>query len=119
MVLLDGARAPAGRQFTQGIGAERWAVVEVKQLLESAPRWSALVLLNLDVPHLCSILQIIRRHPNLLLLHDPLLMEIRFRSIDENQRIGLAIIAREVELLEPRRPVLVMFTRGELVVGGG
>ena len=36
-------------------------------------------------------------------------MEIRFTAIDEDQGIELAIIAGEIELLESRRSVVVMF----------
>ena len=48
-----------------------------------------------------------------------LLMEIRFTSVDEDQRISLAIIAREVQLLEPWWSVLMMFAGGKLIAGGG
>jgi len=38
-------------------------------------------------------------------------MEVRFIVIDENQRIGLAIVVGEVEFLESWWPVLVMLGR--------
>ncbi|KAG8067652.1 hypothetical protein GUJ93_ZPchr0005g14918 [Zizania palustris] len=42
---------------------------QVQQLLELPPRRRALVLLELDVPKLCDVLQVERGHPNALLCH--------------------------------------------------
>jgi len=118
LVLLDRAGALARRQFAERVGTEGWAVTEVQELLEPAPGRGALVLLHLDVPHLGAFLQIVGGHPDLL-LHDPLLMEVGFTSIEEDQGVGLAIIAREVEFLESRGTILMVFACGEPVAGGG
>ena len=71
---------------------------------------STLVLLDLVVPQLGAVLEVVRRHPDFL-LHDSLLMKIRFTAIDKDQGIRLAIVAREVKLLETRRPILVVLPR--------
>lgn len=84
LVLLHGARAFARRQFAEWVGSEGRTVAEVEQILEAAPGRSTLVLLDLDVPHLCPVLQVVQGHPDLLLL----------------------------ELLEPRRPVQVVLPGG-------
>jgi hypothetical protein len=44
-----------------------------------------------------------------------LLIEVGFTTIDENQGIGLAIVAQEVKLLESWWPVLVVLPGGGLV----
>ena len=93
-------------------------VAQVEQLLEAVPGGCALILLDLDVPHLGALLQIEGGHPHLLLLHDPLLMEVRFASIEEDQRVGLAIVAREIQLLEPRGSIIVVLARAMLAAGG-
>ena len=83
----------------------------MKELCETAPGRSTLILLDLVVPQLGIVLEVVRCHPDFLLLHDSLLMKIRFTAIDKDQGIRLAIVAREVELLETRRPILVVLPR--------
>jgi hypothetical protein len=85
-----------------------------EQLREAAPRWRALVPLDLQVPHLRALLEVVGGHPHLFLLHDALLVEERFAPICENQRIGCPIVPREVHLLEPRGTVVVV-----LAIAGG
>jgi hypothetical protein len=110
LVLLDGARAPARSEFEQRGGAQGRTEAKVEEILEAAPARGALIILDLDIPHLGALLQIIRSHPYLFLLHDPLLTEVRLASVDEDQRIGLAVIAREIHLLKPGRAVAVVLT---------
>jgi hypothetical protein len=76
LILGDRARAPPFSQFGQRGSAQRWPITQVQQLLEATPGRGALVRLDLDVPHLRALLQVIGGHPDLLLLHDSLLMEI-------------------------------------------
>jgi len=90
----------------------------VQQVLEAAPRRNPLVLLDLDVPHLGTLLQIVGGHPNLLLLHDALLVEVGFAAVNEDERIGFAVIPRKIQFLESWRPVLVVLPCGGLVAGG-
>jgi len=80
----------------------------MEELLEVAPGRGPLVLLDLVVPQLGAILQVIGCHPHLLFLHDALLMEIGVAAIEKDQRIRLAIKAREIHLLEPRRAIDVV-----------
>lgn len=64
-----------------------------------------------------AVLQIVGRHPDLLLLGDALLDEVRFTTADEGQRVGLAVELGEVELLESGRPIVVM-AAVEMAVAG-
>jgi hypothetical protein len=64
------------------------------------PRRNALVLLDLDPPHLATVFKVVPYHRGLLLLHDSLLVEVRLTSVNEDEQVELAIIFREVELLE-------------------
>ena len=64
----------------------------------------------MHIPHLGALLKIIRRHTYLLLLHYALLVEVGFTAVDEDQRIGLAVVPRKVHLLELRRSILMVFT---------
>ena len=94
-------------------------VAQVEQLLEAVPGGCALILLDLDVPHLGALLQIEGGHPHLLLLHDPLLMEVRLTSVDEDEWIGFPIIAGKIHLLEPWASVAVVFAGGRPAGTGG
>jgi hypothetical protein len=57
------------------------------------------VFLQLDVPQLRDVLQIVGGHPDALLRHGVLLAKIGFTLVDEEHRVGLAIEAGEVEFL--------------------
>jgi hypothetical protein len=81
---------------------ECWPEPQVKALLETAPRWSALVLLELEKPVLGDVLQVVGGHPDLLLRHGALLAKIGLAPVDEHERIRLAIVAGKVEFLESR-----------------
>ena len=118
LVLRDGAHALARRQFAERVQAQRRSVAQVQQVLEAAPRRNSLVLLYLDVPHLGPLLQIVGGHPNLLLLHDALLVEVGFAAVNEDERIGFAVIPRKIQFLESWRSVLVVLPCGGLVAGG-
>jgi hypothetical protein len=72
----------------------------VEGLLEMAPRRSIRILLDLVVPQLGVVLEVVRRQPDLLLLHDSLSMKLRFTMIDKDKGIQLAIVARKVEFLK-------------------
>jgi hypothetical protein len=108
LILGDRASALAFSQFGQRGRAQRWPITQVQQLLEATPRQGALVRLDLGVPHLCALLQVVGGHPDLLLLHDPLLMEIRLTAIGEDQRINFSVIAGKVHLLEPWWSIVVV-----------
>lgn len=77
-------------------------------LEEAVLGWCALVLVHLDEPHLCAGLQFVGCHPNLFFGCDPLLVEVGLIAVDERERVRLAIILEEVELLEPGRAVVVV-----------
>ena len=96
-------------QLALGVGAQGRTEARMEQLSEAPPWQRALVALNLDIPQLNAFLQIVRGHPDLVLLGNALLVEVGFATIDEDERIRLAIKPREVELLESRRPVVVVF----------
>ena len=108
LILRDSARATAIRQFEEGSSAERGAVAQVEQFLEPAPRWRTLVRLDLDVPHLRPVLQIVGGHPDLL-LRDALLMKIILTTIDKRQWIGLAVVFGKIHLLETRWAIVMAF----------
>jgi hypothetical protein len=84
LILGDRARAPAFSQLGQQGNTQRWPITQVQQLLEATLGRGALVRLDLDVPHLRALLQVVGGHPYLLLLHDSLLMEIRLTAIGED-----------------------------------
>jgi len=44
-------------------------------------------------------------------------VEVGFTADDEDERIGLAVVAWEVHLVELRWPIIVMLAEGLLVVG--
>jgi hypothetical protein len=76
-----------------------------------APRRSTLVYLDLDIPQLRPVLQVVGRHPHFL-LHDPLLVEVGLAAVDEDEGVGLAVVSREIHLLKSRRPIVVVFASG-------
>ena len=92
---------------------------EVEHLGEAAPRRCAIIALDLHVLELGATLQIVRRHPYLLLLGDPLLMEEGLASVDEREGIGLAVELGEVHLLETGRPVVVVLAGEPVALAGG
>jgi hypothetical protein len=75
---------PILSQLGQRGSTQRWPITQFEQLLEATPGRGALVRLDLDVPHLRALLQVVGGHPDLLLLHDSLLMEIRLTMIGED-----------------------------------
>jgi hypothetical protein len=98
-VFLHGPDAAILRQLEEGRRAERWPETKVEEVLESSPWRRSLVFLQLDVPQLRDVLQILGGHPHALLRHGALLAKIGFTFVEEEHRIGLAIGAGEVELL--------------------
>jgi hypothetical protein len=76
-VFLHGAGPPALRQLKQGSRSEWRAKSQVEEVLEVPPCRCALVLLELDVPELRDVLQMVRGHPHPLLGHGALLTEVR------------------------------------------
>jgi hypothetical protein len=54
----------------------------------------------LDVPELRDDLQIVRGHPHAFLCRGALLAKIRFTLVDEEHRIGLAVVAGKIQFLE-------------------
>jgi hypothetical protein len=99
-VLLRGPCTPALSELEQRIRAEGRPKPQVQELLELPPRRRALVLLELDVPELRDALQIVRGHPHALLRHGALLAKIGFTLVDEEHRIGLAVVAGKIQFLE-------------------
>jgi len=59
---------------------------------------------------LCTLLQVIRCHPDLLFLGDPLLPEVRLAAIDEDEGVGFPVVTRKIHLLEPRRTIDAVVT---------
>lgn len=57
------AGALAGRELAQWIGAEWWSKMEVEQLREAPPGRSAILLLDVDEPQLCSVQEVVGGHP--------------------------------------------------------
>jgi hypothetical protein len=62
----------------------------------------------LDEPQLGDVVLVVGGHPHAFLVDDALLMEVGLTSIKEHPWISFAIILWEVQLLEPRRSILVM-----------
>jgi hypothetical protein len=100
-VLLHGPCTPALGELEQRSRSQGRPKLQVQELLETPPWWRALVLLELDVPELRDVLQIVRGHPHALLRHGALLTKIGFTLVDEEHRIGLAVIAGKIQFLEP------------------
>jgi hypothetical protein len=99
-VVLHRPRAAALRQLEQGRRSERRPEPKVEWLFETPPWWRALVLLELNVPELGDILQVVRRNPHALLRHGALLAKVRFTLVDEDHRIRLAVVAGKIQFLE-------------------
>jgi hypothetical protein len=117
LVLCDRPRAPVVGELEERRGSKWWSIPEVDEFGEMAPGWRALVLLDLDPPHLGAVLQIVPRHPDLL-FHDSLLVEVRLTPINEKEGVGLAIVFGEIELLETWRwPVGFVFAHDLLGAG--
>jgi hypothetical protein len=106
-VILHRPRAAALHQLEQGRRSER-PEPKVEQFFETRPRWHALVLLELNVPGLGDILQVVRRHPHALLCHGALLEKVRFALVDEDHRIRLVVVAGEIQFLESRRALKIV-----------
>ena len=53
-------------------------------------------------------------HPDLLLFHDPLMKKERLTSIDEHERVGLAIITRKMRPSVLGRPIMEVLTGARL-----
>lgn len=85
-----------------------WTIAEVKELVEAPPRRHTLVLLDLDIPQLRHLLQVVRRHPH---LHDALLIKVGITTIDEGKGIGLAIKLQKVHPLEIWGMIVVVLTQ--------
>jgi hypothetical protein len=117
-VLFHGPRAPALGELKQRRRAEGRPKPQVEEVLEVASAWCSFVLLQLDVPQLGHVLEVVGGHPDLLLRHGSLLMEIGLTTVDEDQRIRLAIVAREIHLLKPGWAILVVLA-GRLAVSCG
>jgi hypothetical protein len=118
LVLRERPRALAVGELEEQRGSKWWSIPEVDEFGETTPGWRALVLLDLDPPHLGAVLQIVPRHPDLLLFHDSLLVEVRLTPINEKEGVGLAILFGEIELLETWSwPVGVVSARDLLEAG--
>ena len=100
--------ALAGHQLAQRVGSQGRAEASVQQFGEAAPWRCSLIALELHVPELGAVLQIVGRHPHLFFLSDPLLTEIRLTTIEEGERVGFAVELGEVHLLEARAVVVVL-----------
>lgn len=111
LVLRDGLRAPAVGEFEEGSRSQQRPEPQVDEVGEAAPGRRALILLNLHVPELRLVVEVVGSHPHLL-LHDALLMEVGLATIDEDEGVLRAIVLGEVHLLELRRSVVVMLARG-------
>lgn len=81
---------------------------EVEEVLEARPCRRALILLDLHVPELRHLFEIVRGHPDAFLRHDPLLQK-GLALVDEGERVALAVIARKLRAPVFRRPVLGVF----------
>jgi hypothetical protein len=104
-VFFHQSRASALRQLEQRRRSQRRSKPEVEDLLEAIPGWRAFILLELEEPQLGHVVHVVRRHPHLFLRHGALLSKVRLTLVDEDQRVGLAVIARELHPLEPRRVI--------------
>jgi len=99
-VFLDGARAAAFGELEEWCRPEGWTEPQVEEVLEPVPWRRALILLQLDEPHVGDTLQLVRCHPHALLQHGALLPEIRLTFVDEEHGIRLAVKAGKIELLK-------------------
>ena len=89
---------PALRDLEQGSRSERRAEPQMEELLEPTPARRAFILLELDVPQLGHVFEVVRGHPDLF-RHGSLLVKVGLTSIDEDQWVAFAVEARKVHLL--------------------
>jgi len=103
-------RCPAARrQLEQRSRSEGGPETQIQELLETRPRWGALVSLELHVPELRSVLKVVRRHPDPFFWYDPLLQEERLAPVEEDQWVALAVVVRKLGTPVLGRPILMVF----------
>jgi len=118
LVLRDGAGTPTIGELEEWGRAQGRSKPQIEEFREAPPRRRALIRLHLHVPELRLVVEVVRCHPYLLLLHDPLLVEIGLATVDEDEGILRAVVLRKVHLLKLRRPI-VMVLAGARPGGGG
>lgn len=74
----------------------------VAELLEARPREQACITLQLEIPVLSDVSEVIRGQPNLVSLGRPLTAEELFTLADPRQWALLAIIGREFKFVIAR-----------------
>jgi hypothetical protein len=104
-IFFHRSRASTLRQLEQRRRSQRWDEPEVEEFLEATPGRRALILLELEEPQLGHVVHVVRCHPYLFLRHGALMSKVRLALVDEDQRVGLAVIARELHPLELRRVI--------------
>jgi hypothetical protein len=115
LVVHDRARALAGGEFAEGIRAQGGGKAQMEELGEAPPGRCSFVGLDLDVPELGCVFQVVGGHPQLFLLHDALLVEVRFAPVDEDEGVRLAVELGEIQFLES---ICVRARAGDRTRGG-
>ena len=98
-VLLHGPCAPASCELEQRCGAKGRPEPKVQEFLKSPPGRRAVVLLELRVPELRDVVQVVGRHPHALFRHGSMLAEVRLALVEEKHQISRAVEAGKIPLL--------------------
>jgi ABC-type nitrate/sulfonate/bicarbonate transport system substrate-binding protein len=56
-------------------------------------------------------------HPYLFFLHDALSTKVCVAAVDEDEGVGITVVTRKTQLLEPRRTIIVVFPGSRAVAG--
>jgi len=113
----DGGSVVGSRgHMVEQVGARRRCEAQVQELGEVTPRWGAL-LLDLEEPRTSPIVQMTGSHPYHFFLHDALSTEVCVATVDEDEGVGITVVTRKTQLLEPRRTIVVVFHGSRAVAG--
>lgn len=103
LVLRHAASLAARRELAEWIGSERRHLAHIEELGEMAPSQHVpLPILDVHVPEVCRVVEVVSSHPRLLLFRNLLSAKIRFTIVDEGEWIALAVKLGETPLLVAR-----------------
>jgi len=102
--------------MVEQVGARGRCEAQVQELGEATPHRGAL-LLDLEEPRMSAIVQMTGSHPYLFFLHDALSTEVCVAAVDEDERVGITVVTRKTQLLEPRRTIVEVFPGSRAVAG--
>ena len=95
-VFLDSSNAATLHQLEQRCRAEGWTKSQVEEFLESSPGRCTFVLLELRVPELRDVVQVVGRHPHAFFRYGAMLAEIGVALVEEQRWISRPIETGEI-----------------------